>query len=159
MYQLAGWGQETDLTELLVGRQDQRNKNGITPPEEELEIMKLHPWRQFWGGFVRGPSVENCYSGTHRPWRGRGSVLKTNKAIEEVSGEKTGAAQMASPGLVPASQFAFEQRSRCRVMIRKKAPGACEAARPTTQQTSRSAQGGRAVDSAWAASPAFPSAG
>lgn len=54
MYQLAGWGQETDLTELLVGRQDQRNKNGITLPEEELERMKLHPWRQFWGGDLLG---------------------------------------------------------------------------------------------------------
>lgn len=40
---------------------------------------------------------------------------------------------MASPGLVPASWFAFEQESRCRVTIRRqKAPGTCEAARPTT---------------------------
>lgn len=44
-----------------------------------------------------------------------------------------GAAEIASPGLVPAHQFAFERKSRCRVSIRrKKAPGACKAARPTT---------------------------
>lgn len=34
---------------------------------------------------------------------------------------------MVSPGLVPASQFAFEQKSRCGVTIRReKAPGTCE---------------------------------
>ena len=72
------------------------------------------------------------YSGTHRPWRGVGVSFK-NKAREEVSGETLGAAEIASPGLVPASQFALEQKSRCHGSIRrKKAPSACKAARPTT---------------------------
>lgn len=61
-----------------------------------------------------------------------GPVFKTNKAKEEASGEKV-ERQRWRPGLVPASRFAFEQESRCRVTIRrKKAPGTCEAARPTT---------------------------
>lgn len=102
----------------------------------------LRGWQLFWD--------------TRAMERGRRLVLK-NKAKEEVSGERPGAAEIASPGLVRARQLALERKSRCRVSIRRrKAPGACKAARPTTQQTSRSGRGGRAAGSTWAASPACP---
>lgn len=57
--------------------------------------------------------MDSSYSSTRRPWRGEGASLKNNKAKEEVSGEMPGAAEIASPGLVPARQFVFEQKSRC----------------------------------------------
>lgn len=97
-----GGGGRKQISELLVGRQDDPNKKRYHPAEEELRKNEFVSTEAVLaggsggGGFVRGPSVEISYSGTHRPWRGRGPVLKTNKA-KEVSGEKTGAAQMASP--------------------------------------------------------------
>lgn len=43
-----------------------------------------------------------------RTGRGEGGASFKNKA-KEVSGEKIGAAEMVFPGLVAASQFAYEQ--------------------------------------------------
>lgn len=88
--------------------------------------------RAFGGELLGGPpqtSVIQAHAG-----RGDGGVSFKNKQSRRRGLRREGgAAEMASPGLVPASWFAFEQESRCRVTIRRqKAPGTCEAARPTT---------------------------
>lgn len=77
-----------------------------------------------------------------RTGRGEGGASFKNKA--KVSGEKIGAAEMVSPGLVPAFQFAFEQKSRCGVTIRReKAPGTCE--QPGLQPTGGKRKGESSV--------------
>lgn len=78
-----------------------------------------------------------------RTGRGEGGASFKNKA-KEVSGEKIGAAEMVFPGLVAASQFAFEQKSRCGVTIRReKAPGTCE--QPGLQPTGGKRKGESSV--------------
>lgn len=45
---LAGWGEGTDLTELLVGGRITQTKT-MPPAEEEPDRRKRRPGRQFWG--------------------------------------------------------------------------------------------------------------
>lgn len=117
---LAGRGEGTGLTALLVGGGAAR-PNTLAPAEEELEGLKPCP-RPSRRGWVRGSSqtpVIQAHAG-----RGDGGAGFSNKQNKRGGGLRRagGAAEVASPGLVPTTRFACEQQqqeSRCRVTIRR----------------------------------------